>query len=138
MVKTDMATFSASVDKVSPVTEFVMANLNCLTNTRLMHWDADTYAVHVTLGEFYDELADLLDEFTEQYQGKYGKLMGRDKAAPFMVVGAPPVAYLSEMRRFIENIRHIGEFPSDSELQNKIDEILGEYNQTLNKLRFYK
>ena len=45
------------------------------------HWNTKSYAEHVALGDFYEEVIDLVDEFVECYQGKFG-LVGKVKLVP--------------------------------------------------------
>lgn len=47
----------------------------------LEHWNTDSYAEHIALGDFYDEIIDLVDDFIECYQGKFG-LVGKVKLVP--------------------------------------------------------
>ena len=38
------------------------------------HWSTNSYAAHVALGAFYDEVIDAIDAIVESYQGIYGKI----------------------------------------------------------------
>jgi hypothetical protein len=37
------------------------------------HLATTSYAQHITLGNFYEAITDLTDEFTESYQGEFGE-----------------------------------------------------------------
>ena len=50
---------------------FIATLLHSSTNAHLMHFSTDSFAKHMALGEFYDEIVDLTDALAEQYMGKY-------------------------------------------------------------------
>ncbi len=57
------------------------------------HWATKSYAQHVALGDFYDEVIDKIDDIVESYQGQFGLVQ------PFGVVvdtslGTDMVSYL--------------------------------------------
>jgi len=115
------------------IAEFVSALLHSSTVTHFMHWATDSYAQHVALGEYYSEIIDLTDQFTEAYMGRYEQI----KKFPDEFHNAKdPVKYLESMKNFVEEARK--DLPQDSELQNLIDEIADLINTTLFKLRFLK
>lgn len=63
--------FTASVEQqTDPVATLVMHLLHGVTNAHILHLQSTSYAEHQALGEFYDELGDLVDAFVEAYQGK--------------------------------------------------------------------
>jgi len=133
-----MPSFSASVSSVGSAVTFVTSMLGCLTSIRGYHWASDRYSEHQALGELYDDLSDLLDQFVEQYQGRYGKLdrakmIGLPKASNFTAL-----TYLSDVRDFIGEVRARKDFTKDSSLQNLIDEIVGKFDRTIYKLATLK
>ncbi len=40
--------------------------------THLSHWHTHSYAVHMALDEFYNDVVDAIDSLVESYQGLYG------------------------------------------------------------------
>lgn len=113
--------------------DFVLMLLHAVTNTHILHWQTRSYANHMALGGFYEALQGLVDDFVEAYQGKYGIIDN------FMVDYEPPkepVAELTYLKDEVASRRK--KMPQDSELQNLIDEIASEIDQTLYKLRFLK
>ena len=38
------------------------------------HWKTTSYAAHVALGAFYDDVIESIDAIIENYQGMYGKI----------------------------------------------------------------
>lgn len=99
-----------------------------------VHLNTRSYAKHVALNAFYDEIVDLADKFAEAYQGKYG-LIG-----PVSLQSAKKTGNILE---FLEG--QLDEIHADrykvvdkecTAIHNIIDEIEGLYMSTLYKLRF--
>lgn len=91
-----------------------------------------SYARHVALNEFYDNIVELADKFAEAYQGRHG-LIG-----PIVLMSAKKtggiVDFIKNSLKEIENGRYEVCDKSDTALQNIIDEIVGQYLSTLYKL----
>lgn len=91
-----------------------------------------SYARHVALNEFYDNIVELADKFAEAYQGRHG-LIG-----PIMLMSAKKtggiVDFIKNSLKEIEDGRYEVCDKSDTALQNIIDEIVGQYLSTLYKL----
>jgi len=111
--------------------EFVATLLHSSTVTHFMHWSTNSFAVHQALGEYYDEIIELTDQFAEAYMGRYDQLK---KFPAEFHTATDPVKYMEGMKEFVEEARQ--ELPQDSELQNIVDEIADLINTTLYKLRF--
>lgn len=98
------------------------------------HLNKRSYAKHVALNTFYDEVIELADKFAEAYQGKYGligpiSLMSAKKTNNIVEFLEGQVDDLMEMRyKVVEK--------ECTPLQNIIDEIFGLYYSTLYKLKF--
>ena len=127
--------YTASVEqaKADPVMDFVMCLLHSVTNAHILHLSSKSYAQHMALGSFYEEIGGLVDSFVEAFQGKYG-LLTKYKA-DFQLPGGP-VEYLTYLKTEVETLRRAAGFPQDSELQNITDEIAELIDSTLYKLRF--
>lgn len=112
---------------------FVSTLLHSATNTHFMHFQTESFSEHMALGTYYDEIVDLVDNWTEAYQGCYDKI----KAYPDdFHLAKNPQKYLKSLSEFVEEIRK--ELPQDTQLQNIIDEIAQLIDTTLYKLRFLK
>lgn len=102
--------------------------------THSVHLNTRSYAKHVALNEFYDNIVDLADKFAEAYQGRH-ELIG-----PITLMSAKKnsdvVVFLKDSLADIEEMRYKVCDKSDTPLQNIIDEIVGQYLSTLYKLRF--
>ena len=99
-----------------------------------VHLNTRSYAKHVALNEFYDNIVELADKFSEAYQGRYG-LIG-----PISLLSAKKttniIEFLEDQLAEIEATRYEVCDKADTPLQNIIDEIVGQYLSTLYKLRF--
>ena len=92
-----------------------------------------SHARHIALGEFYTSIVDLVDTFTETYQGRFGVVQN----IPYMdCIQCPgPIETLEQHLSVIEDLRYKVVPREDSAIQNIIDEIVKEYLRTLYKLR---
>jgi len=99
-----------------------------------VHLNTRSFAKHMALNTFYDEIVDLADKFAEAYQGRHG-LIG-----PVSLLGAKKtgniIDFLDESLKEIEGARYSVCDKTDTAMQNIIDEIVGLYLSTLYKLRF--
>lgn len=96
------------------------------------HLKTRSYSAHVALGEFYDGVIDLVDEFAEVAMGIYGGLPD----VPYKAAKAGKIDNALEAHlECIEDQRCCFDKPCDSPLLNILDEIAALYNKTLYKLR---
>jgi hypothetical protein len=125
-----------SVEKQSdPVMQFTMCLLHSVTNGHILHLTTRSYAEHKALEDYYTEVGDLVDDFIEAFQGKYGLL--HDFTTDYQLPDQP-VAYMTYLKDEVATLRRSERFPQDSELQNSVDEIAQLIDSTLYKLRFLK
>lgn len=96
-----------------------------------MHFKTKSFAQHMALGEYYDEIVGLVDSLVESYQGKYGVIEDYPN-----VYHSPKevIKYFESLQRFVADARQ--DLPQDSELQNIVDEIADLINSTTYKLKF--
>ena len=99
-----------------------------------VHLNTRSYAKHVALNSFYEEIVELADGFAEAYQGRHG-LIG-----PISLMSAKKTAniieFLQDQLAEIEKCRYEVADKTDTPLQNLIDGIIELYLSTLYKLRF--
>lgn len=94
------------------------------------HWNTESFATHKTLNEFYDSILKLTDSLMEKYQGRNGRvevptLEEKDTYAK------DPIAVLKKHLDWIEKARYDAVPKEDTSLQNILDEIVGQYLETL-------
>ena len=112
--------------------EFVGTLLHSSTVTHFMHLQTKSYAAHMALGSYYEEVIDLVDGLAESIQGKYGII--EDYGRTFGVPNSEPVAYFKSLTEYVDRVRE--DMPADTEIQNDIDSIMTLINSTVYKLRF--
>ena len=99
-----------------------------------VHLNTRSFARHMALNTFYDEVIELADKFAEAYQGRHG-LIG-----PISLMSAKKtgniVEFLQDSLNDVEKMRYDVCDKTDTAMQNIIDEIVGLYLSTLYKLRF--
>ena len=131
--------FTASIEaqKPDPVMDLTMCLLNSVTKTHVEHFVTTSYSQHVALQEFYEKVADLVDEFVESFQGVYGVLT-KFPTTYILPTTDSPMAYMIYLQQELKKLRRAPEFPQDSELQNSLDEIATLINRTIYKLQRLK
>ena len=108
---------------------FALTLLHSGTNAHLLHLQTDSFAKHMALGEYYDEIVDLTDALAEQYMGKYGKITEFPNTYH---TAKDPIQYLQNLGKFVEEARK--DLPQDSWIQNEVDGIAELISQTTYKL----
>jgi len=116
-----------------PVAQFVAVLLHSGTVTHMQHLATKSYAQHVALGEYYNAIIELADTYAEAYTGAYQQIPITAYSNDFSVT-KDPEAYLQMIKRYVD--AHRKNLPDDTALQNIVDEIVGQIDSTLYKLRF--
>jgi hypothetical protein len=99
------------------------------TNAHIQHLRTKSYATHVALNEFYDNIVELTDSLAEATQGRYGIL---DYPELPYKAESDPIMMIRGLRRYVDENRD--SMCDHSELQNLIDEIVAQFDSTLYKL----
>ena len=99
-----------------------------------MHLATDSYAQHKALETFYEEIVDLTDALTEQWQGEFEEKV---KLSPLGSKETEPLKYFQDTKKWIQDNRKEA-FGTDSALQNDVDEIVKLFRSTIYKLLFLK
>jgi len=104
--------------------------------THRAHLATDSYAEHVALGSFYEDIIPLADSLAEAYQGRTGKRLTK---IPYLA-GSPSVDALVSLKKILKQIETTRTTccPDDSTIQNLIDEVISLYLSTIYKLTFLK
>jgi DNA-binding ferritin-like protein len=95
------------------------------------HWQTSSFAQHMALGSFYDDVIEQLDTLVEAHMGVFGKV----KDIPVTSGAYPDIAgLLTQDVRWIK--ANASEITKDvSALQNLLDNISETYLSTLYKLK---
>lgn len=112
---------------VEELVEKVFAARN---EAHIAHWATKSYAEHVALNEFYDNIIDLIDKLVEAYQGCYGLIhvtkLEADLEKDILYWLNEDVKWIAENREEISG--------GVRSLENIIDEISDQYLTTIYKL----
>jgi hypothetical protein len=99
--------------------------------------DEGSYAKHQALGDYYEEILELLDDTIEIYQGQYGLIEGYETIDTSSTKSKDSLAYFEELATWIKHARKcISE--EDTHLHSMIDDIVCLIYKTIYKLRFMK
>lgn len=119
----------------SVVGEFIGTLLHSATITHFMHLRTKSYAEHVALGAYYDEIVDLVDGVAEAIQGCYQEII-EDYPTAFGNPTVEPLAYILSLKDFVATMRD--KLPQESNIQNEVDAIATLIDSTAYKLKFLK
>jgi hypothetical protein len=97
------------------------------------HLRTKSYAQHIALQSFYEEIVEQADALAEMYQGRHGLI----KDIPLMDDEASNdiADTLESYMKMIEDARYKAVDKADTPIQNQIDTVVGLYLTTLYKLR---
>lgn len=99
--------------------------------------DEGSYAAHMALNGYYEDVLDLIDSLIETYQGQYEVVEGYDIIDTKDTNSKDKVEYFKGLADFIKTERKCIS-QEDTHLHNIIDEIVALVYKTLYKLRFNK
>lgn len=116
--------------------ELVMDLLHSAIVTHIMHWQTESYAQHIALGEYYSEIPELIDSVVEAYQGKTGIILRGFPIEMEDYEKMNPLAYMEQLSAELTDGRAL--FGTDSEIQNLVDAIADLIDSTMYKLRRFK
>jgi hypothetical protein len=114
--------------------------LNSITVIHLAHLGITgpgSYAAHMALGGYYEEVGDFVDSVVEHYQGITGKIMEfpDQVTLPKLKTAEACCGYLKSLRAEIDREQSVLPY---SEIVNVLDEIKSLIDSTCYKLTFLK
>lgn len=96
------------------------------------HWKTRSFAEHMALGEFYDQVIDKIDDIVETYQGEFG-LVGAFGVKVEAMGNTDIVKFLQgESDWIMENRGSIAD--GSTAIENLLDNLLETYGRTIYKL----
>ena len=104
-------------------------SLHMLNQVKLFHWATKSYAAHKALGDLHDLLSESVDDLVESYIGA----AGRQPLGLFEISTAAHTdlkQVIPFMKETLLSLRKIRADLKASELQNKVDEMLGAIDKT--------
>ncbi len=98
---------------------------------RINHWQTKEFSRHNAFGGIYDALGDLIDRFVEESMGKYGRFELDDESKTINLQNLSELDLKGMLKTTKDAlIQFTEEFePTDTNLMNIRDEILGEVNK---------
>jgi hypothetical protein len=115
--------------------EFVSKLLHSTMQAHMYHLMSPSYAQHMALGGFYDDMPDLADDIAETLMGTDGKLTGYSSTMTFDT-SYNPVGFLNGLRHDIVSMRE--SVSNKTNFMNQTDAILDLIDSTLYKLKELK
>ena len=98
---------------------------------KICHWQTKGIARHKAFGKFYDDLGPLIDDFVEQSMGKYGRFTLEDETKTIQLSNLSEIDIKGLVNTTRQALVQLTEQldPSDTDLLNLRDEILGKVNK---------
>ena len=97
--------------------------LGFVVQIHVFHWLTTSFSQHKALGDLYDGIHDLTDDFMEVYMGKYGRSIGANTASMITYNSANVADYISTFESFLIGLTNELD-PTDTDLLNIRDEML--------------
>ena len=94
-------------------------------------------AKHTALGDYYDDVLDLIDSIIEAFQGQYGIVEEYDVIDTKETTSKDTIEYFNELARFIKEERKCINV-EDTHLHSIIDDVVVLIYRTLYKLKYTK
>ena len=101
------------------MSKLVSVLMHARTQAHVFHLRTASYAQHKALQKFYEGISELLDEYAEAYQGKYGIISGYETYS----VTQDPRKAKSFLVALIKVINKARKATRDSYLANILDQI---------------
>jgi hypothetical protein len=92
--------------------------------------DQGSYATHEALGDYYEEIVEILDDTIEVYQGQYGLVDGYDVIDTSDTKSKEPLAYFEELAEYIKHGKKC--------IHSLLDDVVCLIYKTIYKLKFLK
>jgi DNA-binding ferritin-like protein len=111
------------------------SNVNFLLSLQIQmkinHWQTKGFARHNAFGGFYDSLSGLIDTFVESAMGKYGRFTLDEETKTIQLSNLSELDMKGLVNTVRESFVQMSEQldPSDTDLLNIRDEMLGELNK---------
>jgi hypothetical protein len=118
------------MDKVS---QYISTLFASRTQAHIFHLQSNSYAQHMALGAYYDEIIEATDALVELIQGRYGILRGYTSPATFKE-DSDTVGYFEALLKYVDLNRK--NLPQDSNIQNQVENVIDLVDSTLYKLKF--
>ena len=116
-------------------TNFISTLMQSQIQAKVYHWqmlEEGSFAAHLALNDFQDNIQDTIDGLVESFQGRYGIIRSFKHFTPFREDNNP-VPYFEALRKYVEVNRY--NFTQDTYIQNQVDEVVATTESLLYKLK---
>lgn len=103
--------------------------LGFVVQIHVLHWLTTSFSQHKALGELYDGIHDLTDNFMEVYMGKYGRNIGNEAASIISYNTSDAIEKIKEFETFLLSLSESLD-EMDTDLLNIRDEMLALVHKT--------
>lgn len=117
---------------ITNINYILLSMLQLETQTKVLHWQTDSYSQHVAYGNFHSAFSNLLDKFIETHMGKcFGSRfqLHQNKILLFSIDNLDVQNYLQTKIDELEKLIHILNNNTDTDLLNLKDEMIAKINQ---------
>lgn len=118
------------------VARVISTLFNSREQAHIFHFQTTSFATHKALNKYYDEIVELVDDYVELFQGRYGIITGYQPQSKFFEGDTEILRYFIGLQKFVDTNRQ--SLPVNSDLNNVMDGISQLINSTIYKLRFLK
>jgi DNA-binding ferritin-like protein len=125
--------------ETADIVDMISTLLHSRSQAHIFHWQTksqSSFAEHMALGAYYEEIVELIDGIVESYQGKYDIMTGYKTIQ--MVDYKSTEQLISYFKALDDNIEKNRKGVKESYIQNQIDGVQELIFSTLYKLRFLK
>jgi len=115
--------------------EYIGTLFQSRNQAHIYHLQTPSYAKHIALNEYYDEIIGVVDSIVESYQGKYDILKGYKMAGTLKDLESDEdiIKYFEGLAKYCEMKRE--KLPQDNFLNNLYDDVDTLVRSTLYKLK---
>jgi len=117
------------------MSEFVKFFFELSNNTKLYHWMTKSYARHKASDKLFEEVHEYSDKFMEVYMGRYGRPSFANtqntKLKLMLCNDKSIIEYYKACKTYLEGPFASTLKPTDTDLLNIRDELLGAINQVI-------
>lgn len=103
--------------------------LGFVMQIHVFHWLTTSFSQHKALGELYDGIHDLTDDFMEVYMGKYGRNVGASSGSVINYNTANVNETIATFEAYLISLTNEVQ-PTDTDLLNIRDEMLALVHKT--------
>jgi hypothetical protein len=108
-------------------TKFIGMLMNSRNQAHVFHLSTNSYAKHKALGNYYNKIEGLFDNYAEAYMGKYGRINPIKINGRYLTNSVKTREYFGKLLQRIKTLN----LPKDSYLRNIQDEIIQLIRKTM-------